>query len=169
MSRQFIIPSLSAEELLELQRLLRAQSTPVGQYRRYNLIWQLAAGYNLTEASEIARLHYTNAHKWVKRYLASGISGLQSLPRPGRPKTYTGDPATLVIRTATSRPKDLGLGFTTWSLVKLQDHLRKQASLETISRETVRRILANHGLRFLTGQTWCKSRDPDFEVKKTPS
>jgi len=36
-----------------------------------------------------------------------------------------------------------------------------------ISRETIRRILARHGLRFLTGQTWCQSTDPEFEVKKT--
>ena len=73
----------------------------------------------------------------------------------------------LVIKTATSRPPDLGLGFTTWSLAKLEQHLRQHSGISTISRETIRHILSRHGLRFLTGQTWCKSNDPEFEVKKT--
>jgi transposase len=124
--------------------------------------------HNLAEATEIAGLHYTNAHEWVKRFQRSGISGLWNLPRPGRPKIYGNDPETLVIQTATSRPPDLGLGFTTWSLAKLEAHLRQRSSLKSLSRETIRRILARHGLRFLTGQTWCESNDPDFEVKKTP-
>lgn len=166
MNRPFLLPPLSAEELLEFQRLLRAQTTPAGLYRRCNLIWQLAAGFNLSEASEISGMHYTKAHKWVKRFQQSGIAGLSSLPRPGRPKIYGRDPETLVIQTATSRPQDLGLGFTTWSLAKLEEHLRQHLSLKSLSRETIRRILTRHGLRFLTGQTWCESHDPDFEVKK---
>jgi transposase len=166
MNRPFLLPPLSAEELLELQRLLRAQKTPAGLYRRCNLVWQLAAGFNLGEASEIAGLHYTNAHEWIKRFQRSGISGLSNLPRPGRPKLYGKKPETLVIQTATSRPPDLGLGFTTWSLAKLEEHLRRHAGLKSLSRETIRRILMHHGLRFLTGQTWCQSEDPEFDVKK---
>jgi hypothetical protein len=73
----------------------------------------------------------------------------------------------LVIKTATSRPPDLGLGFTTWSLAKLEAHLRQHPGISSISRETIRHILSRHGLRFLTGQTWCQSSDPEFEVKKT--
>jgi len=72
----------------------------------------------------------------------------------------------LVINTATSRPPDLGLGFTTWSLAKLENHLRQHSRVSSISRETIRHILSRHGLRFLTGQTWCESKDPEFEVKK---
>ena len=168
MNRPFLLPPLAAEKLLELQRLLRAHSTPPGLYRWCNLIWQLAAGFNLGEASEIARLHYTYAHRWAKRFQRSGISGLSNRPRPGRPRLYGKNPETLVmIQTATSLPPDLGLGFTTWSLAKLEEHLRKRHStLKSLSRETIRRILTRHGLRFLTGQTWCKSEDLDFEVKK---
>ena len=169
MNRPFVLPPLSAEGLLELQRLLRAQKTSAGLYRRCNLIWQLTAGFNVGEASDIAGLHYTNAHEWVKRFQRSGIAGLSNLPRPGRPKLYGKKPETLVIQTATSRPSDLGLGFTTWSLAKLEEHLRARAGLKSLSRETIWRILVRHGLRFLTGQTWCQSEDPEFEVRKTPS
>lgn len=167
MNRPFLLPPLSGEELLELQRLIRAANTPAGLYRRCLLIWQLAAGYNISEASKVANLHYTNAHKWVKRFLADGATGLHDRNRPGRPRVHVGEVEDLIIRTATSRPPDLGLGFTTWSLAKLERHFHQHGAIAPISRETIRHILSRHGLRFLTGQTWCESDDPEFEVKKT--
>jgi len=167
MNRPFLLPPLSGEDLLELQRLIRAPSTSAGLYRRSLLIWQLAAGYSIKDAAQIANLHYTNAHKWVKRFQSEGLPGLLDRKRPGRPRIHGGEMEELVIKTATSRPPDLGLGFTTWSLAKLEQHLRQHAGVPTISRETIRHILSRHGLRFLIGQTWCKSNDPEFEVKKT--
>lgn len=161
--------ALSADELLELQRLLRAETTEAALFRRCRLIWLLAAGYSIAQASRWCGLHYTNAHKWVKRFQAAGLSGLRTRSRSGRPRVYQAQVEELVLDTATSRPRDLGLDFTTWSLMKLQEHLRQHPDLQTISRETIRRILQRHGLRFLTGQTWCESDDPDFEVKKTLS
>jgi transposase len=169
MNHPFLLPPLSAEQLLELQRLLRARSTPDALFRRCNLIWQLAAGFNLSEASEIAGLHYTNAHKWVGRFQREGLEALADRARPGRPRRYADQSEERIVGVATSRPSDLGLGFTTWSLRKLEEHLRRQPGMGSISRETVRRVLDRHGLRFLTGQTWCVSEDPEFEVKKTPS
>lgn len=169
MNHPFLLPPLSGEELLELQHRLRAETTPAALYRRCNLIWQLAAGFSIMEASEIADLHYTNAHKWVKRFQAAGPAGLSTRPRKGRPRIYQKKLEGTIIKTATSRPQDLGLDFTTWSLTKLEAFLQQRPGLESISRETIRRILGHHGLRFLTGQTWCESNDPEFEVKKTRS
>lgn len=167
MNRPFILPPLSAEELLELQRVLRASTTPAGLYRRYYIIWQLVAGASIAEASKMANLHYTNAHKWVKRFQSEGLVGLQDQPRSGRPRLYDEKVETLIIETATSQPQALGLDFTTWSLPKLESYLRGFQETRTIGYETIRRILGRHGLRFLTGQTWCESNDPEFEVKKT--
>ncbi len=167
-NKPFVLRSLSAEELLELQRLLRAEKTPAAVFRRCRLIWHLAAGYNLREASDLAGLHYTNSHLWVKRFQSEGMATLWGRRRSGRPRVYDQGAETLVIETATSRPVDLGLGFTTWSLAKLERYLQVERALPTLSRETIRRILHRHGLRFLTGQTWCQSTDPDFGVKKTP-
>jgi len=52
---------------------------------------------------------------------------------------------------------------------RLEAYLRQFRQTHTIGSETTRRMLARYGLRFLTGQTWCESDDPQFEVKKTPS
>ena len=165
-NKRFPLRSLTAEELLELQHLLRAEKTAASVFRRCRLIWLLAAGYNLAQASVITGLHYTNAHAWAKRFQSEGLPRLLGRPRPGRPRLYDRKTETLVIEAATSRPPDLGLPFTTWSLIKLERYLRAQE--EVLSRETIRRILHRHGLRFLTGRSWCWSTDPDYEVKTTP-
>lgn len=169
MRKGWVLPPLSADELLDLQQILRAESTPAALFRRCRLIWHVAAGHTLADASALAGLHYTNAHKWLKRFLGEGLEGLQTRPRQGRPRVYPKQADDAVIQAATSRPQELGLGFKTWSLGKLQKHLRARPDLEGISRETIRRILARHGIGFLTGQTWCESNDPDFEAEKTPS
>ena len=169
MNRVHELRDLSADELLELQRLLRAEKTPGALFRRCRLVWLLAGGFSIADASAYVGLHYTNAHGWVKRFEAEGLEGLRTRSRPGRPKVYDLAAEDLVVDMATSRPKDLGLGFTTWSLSKLSQHLHQHEGLADISHETVRGILHRRGLRFLTGQTWCESTDPDFEAKKGQS
>lgn len=169
MNRPFLLRPLTAKELVELQKYLRSESTPSGLFRRYNLIWQLSAGFGLGEASQLAGLHYSNSHIWVKRFQRGGLEGLRTIPRSGRPRVYAKRSEEVVIQAATSRPADLGLEFTTWSLVKLEEYLRLKKGIKAISRETIRRILRRHGLRFLSGQTWCESNDPYFEQKKTRS
>jgi len=71
----------------------------------------------LAEASEIAGLHCTKRSR-----IAQAISMIWNLATPRRPKIYGKDPETLVIQTAISRPRDLGLGFMTWSLAKIDTH-----------------------------------------------
>ena len=169
MARILAFPRLKVAQLSGLQRLLRSRSTPSGLRRRCELIWLLAGGASLAEASEWVDLHYTNAHQWVKRFLESGIAGLSDRPKPGRPRTYGKDIDTAVIKAAAARPKDLGLQFTTWSLPKLQEYLSQQPGLEGITRSTIRRRLHQEGFHFYEGQTSCESLDPDFESKKTKS
>lgn len=169
MGKKLNFPELSGEQLVELQRILRSRSTPVGLFQRSYMIWNLAAGYSLTEASDFSNIHYTNAHKWMKRYLQRELDGLEDLPRSGRPAHYEEDTHTSILKVATSRPSDLGLPFQTWSLTKLEDYIRHETGLSHLSRETIRRVMLSHGLRFRVGKTWSESNDPEYEVKKTPS
>jgi transposase len=169
MPRSLDFPSLRVTQLGELQRVLRSRTTPAGLRQRSELIWLLAGGASLAEASEWVGLHYTNAHIWTKRFLKSGIAGLADRPKSGRPRIYSKEVDTEVIKAAAARPKDLGLPFTTWSLPKLQEYLSAQPGLEGITQSTIRRRLHQEGFHFYEGQTWCESNDPEFESKKTKS
>jgi len=166
MNTAYRLRKLSADELVELQRLLRGQNTAAAEFKRLRLIWLLAGGYSIARASEYVGLHYTNAHKWVKRFESEGLDGLRTRARSGRPRVYDQVAEDLVVDLATSQPKDLGLDFTTWSLSKLTEHLHEHEQLPEISHETIRRILQRRGLHHLTGRTWCESDDPEFEAKK---
>jgi len=167
MGRTLNFPELSGQQLVELQKVLRSRSTPAGLFQRVYLVWNLAAGYSLKDAADFCNIHYTNAHKWMKRFLRDGPKGLEELPRSGRPLYYVDEVQTAILNAATSKPADLGLPFHTWSLAKLEEYLRRETGLSHLSRETIRRIMRSNGIRYRTGKTWCESDDPDFEAKKT--
>src|ERR1700686_5035679 len=114
MPRSLDFPRLKGSQLVELQQVLRSRSSPSGLRQRSELIWLLAGGASLAEASEWVGLHYTNAHLWTKRFLQSGLAGLADRPKSGRPRVYGKSVDTEVIKVAAARPKDLGLPFTTW-------------------------------------------------------
>jgi hypothetical protein len=62
-------------------------------------------------------------------------------------------------------PRFLGRPFSGWSLSKLRDYLIETGRVETISIETVRRILHERGISWQTSKTWRASNDPDFTSK----
>src|SRR5262249_59467258 len=67
---------------------------------------------------------------------------------------------------ALSRPHDLGLPFTHWSLPKLRDEPIESGVVESISDEGVRQVLIERGISFQRTKTWKQSNDPEFERKK---
>jgi transposase len=124
-------PELTGEQLVDWQRLLRSRSAPAGVQRRAS-----AAGSSLAEASKALGLHYINAHRWVRRFLAAGVKGLADGTRSGRPRAYQGEASAEIMKVATAQPRDLGLEFTTWSLPKLEDYLRQRSGLKRLARST---------------------------------
>jgi len=67
---------------------------------------------------------------------------------------------------ALSRPKDLGLPFTQWSLSKLRDYVIERGIVESISIEWLRQILKERGIKYRRTKTWKEFNDPEYEFKK---
>ena len=63
---------------------------------------------------------------WLKRLNARGLKGLEEAMRSGRPPTYSAEERSRVIRTALTRPAELGLPFACWTLDRLVAHLSEQ-------------------------------------------
>jgi len=103
------LPESKGRAAGELQKLLRSQTTPTSLRQRSELIWLLAGGPSLAEASEWVGIHYTNAHIWTKRFMESGVAGLTDRPKAGRQRTYGSDVDTEIIKAAAAQPKHLGL------------------------------------------------------------
>jgi hypothetical protein len=94
---------------------------------------------------------------------------------PGRPRRITDADIEVVVATAKTRPKRLGLPFTHWSIRKLTAYLdgdyghRNPAWVPArairIGRERVRAILHEHDISFQRTRTWKTSADPAYDAK----
>jgi transposase len=162
------VRELTAEEGMRLKRYLRKGKDPV-TINRAHVILASAQGMRVPEIAQ--RYHYSR--KWVRRIIHRfNEEGLEAIfPRyaGGRPPTFTGEQKARIVETALSRPTDLGLPFTQWSLSKLQEYLVKEGVVESISQEWIRRILLGAGVTYQRTKTWLQSRDPEYEFKKTGS
>ena len=80
--------SLTSEEHIRLDSLVRAHSTPQALAFRCRLILRIAAPdrpSNLQVATEMACERHT-VGRWRQRSLTHGFNGLQDAPRSGRPQ-----------------------------------------------------------------------------------
>ena len=73
----------------ELLRWQRSSTCAAGLARRGRLILLLSEGRSLKEAAWIAGLAPNSARKWVRRFLAQGVAGLDDQPGRGRPPVFS--------------------------------------------------------------------------------
>src|SRR5215831_8528300 len=65
----------------------RATTVPAGLARRARLLLLLADGMTITAAAATVGLSRRHTYKWIKRFLAEGVAGLQEKPGRG-PRQY---------------------------------------------------------------------------------
>ena len=117
---------------------------------------QIAASVRESEATVL---------RWLKRYRAEGIEGLQDAPRPGRPSEVTAAYRAASLAAVRRHPRSLGLPFCLWTLQRLVDYLAEQMGMR-VSDETVRRALKQAGIVLSCPQHQISRPDPEYAVKK---
>jgi hypothetical protein len=70
-----------------------------------------------------------------------------------------------VVVLATTKPADVGVATSRWSLDDLAYQILKDAHYRDMARSTVQRILAEADLKPHRSTYWLHSDDPDFEAK----
>jgi hypothetical protein len=70
-----------------------------------------------------------------------------------------------VIILATTKPADLGVPVSHWSLDDLAYHILRDAHYRDMARSTIQRILADADLKPHRSRYWLHSDDPAFEAK----
>lgn len=113
------LPALSAEELKELEELY--QTTRDVRLRTRARMILLAAEKGLTAPAigAIVRDNEETVRRWMKRYRAEGVNGLQDLPHPGATPKMTASYEQELIRVVRQRPRSLGQDFSMWTLQRL--------------------------------------------------
>jgi transposase len=149
----------------ELDHLYRTTKAPRLRTRAQMVLLSVEQGLKVPPIAAIVRESEATVLRWLKRYLAEGIEGLQDAPRPGRPSEMTEAYRTALLAAVRRRPRSLGLPFSLWTLQRLVDYLAEQTGIR-VSDETVRRALKHKGIVLSRPQHQISSPDPDYAVKK---
>src|SRR5215471_16620519 len=151
----------------DLQTLVRAHTTPQALALRARSILRAAAvdrPTNLQIGRELGCSNLT-VGKWRRRYLESGLPGLQDARRSGRRRTIATSTQVHVISVASTLPHDHDRTVTRWTLDELVATVLDTLHTDTLSRSSLWRILHEVDLKPHKSEYWLNSHDNDFDAK----
>jgi transposase len=165
------VRALTDEERTALQRRAQSRTGAARVVERARLIWWLVQGQTAPRVARRLGLSEVVVRRWLKRFNAAGLAGLDDQPRAGRPPTYSWEQVGQVVATALTDPQTLGLPFGAWTLDRLTTYLHERSTAAggpvPISRSQINRLLAGEGLRWRKQETWFGERvDPAFAEKR---
>ena len=161
------VREFTQEEQKLLESKIRDKKLPARIYQRYQVIWQRSEGIAPGEISLREHLHPHTIRFWIRRFNQEGFEHFEKRENVGgRPPRIDKEIKLKIVQIALSRPKDLGLPFTGWSLTKLREYLLEKEIVPSISTEGIRKILLQNGISYQRTKTWMNSPDPEFELKK---
>ena len=95
---------VSAEDRVQLERIVRAVSSEVRMVERARIVLAAAEGLKGKEIAARVGCSEPTVVKWRGRYAEHGIEGLRDAPRSGAPLTYGPETRALLIAKACTRP-----------------------------------------------------------------
>ena len=153
-----VVPlAVSAQECAALEKMARSSTLPERQVIAAKGLALAAEGVATIEVARRLDVSPDRVRRWRAGFVALGIAGIGRVA-PGRgrkPLLAEGTVAEIIRLTLEERPPD---GATHWSTRTLAGHVG-------VSRETIRGVWADHGLRPWRAETFKLSNDPDFERK----
>lgn len=84
-----LVVTLNDDERHQLDKLVRATTTPAGLLRRARAVALVADGHTLVEAGRQAGMTEKYVRRWVKRFQDGRLTALTDRPRPGRPARFS--------------------------------------------------------------------------------
>lgn len=133
------VRKLMAAEEKDLRHWLFGED-PVMKHRA-QIILLSVEGYRVPEIGGLIHSHPANLRKWIHRFNEKGCKGLETVRSGGRRQRFTSRQRETIIKLASTRPRDLGLNFSRWTLHKLAEHATTRGIVDQISHECIRQIL----------------------------
>ncbi len=141
---------LEEKEQVELERVVRARTSPQQLARRATIVLRAAEGAETTTiAAELGLARHTVA-QWRRRFAVGRLAGLRDRPHRPLPRRYSGERQAAIVVLACQPPATLAWGGQThWTLVDLARYIKEhpERDLGTPSKSTLGRILQAHDLR----------------------
>ena len=154
MARPKLELALSPAQKQELQRLVKAPSTPQKRVRRARIVLLAAQGLENSRIAQELRTSPTTVGLWRQRFIDLGLAGLEESPRPGRPSTIDPAKARRAITEVVQPPKNRAR----WST-------RTMARELGLSKNTVQRLWRANDLKPHRTRLFKLSKDAHFAAK----
>jgi transposase len=115
---------LSEDEGRRLQQIVRRGKQGSIRMRRAMMIMASASGTPVPAIARLVAADEDTVRGVIHAFNDRGLAALDPRWAGGRPRLISDDDVQVIVTTATTRPKSLGLPFTRWSIRKLADYLR---------------------------------------------
>ena len=157
---------LTAEEASAVENLARSRKAAARRVERARIVWRASHGETPPSIAEVLGVSAETVRRRIRRFNAEGLAALEDHHRPGRPATYSPNEVAVVIATALTDPRRLGLPFASWTLDRLAAYLLEHEGI-AMRRSRIDEILLKEGLRWRRHETWFGARvDPEFAEKR---
>src|SRR5689334_24887170 len=144
---------LSQSERSELLALLSGGKQPVRKLKRAQILLAADEGVTDEDIAVSVGVGGSTVYRTKRRFVEGNLEkALSEEPRPGAKRKLTGPEEALLGATACSRPPE---GRARWTIELLAGELVRLTAHESLSRETVRRRLAENELKPWREKMWC--------------
>jgi transposase len=144
---------LTEYERSELGALLSGGKQEARKLKRAQILLAADAGVGDEEIAASIGVGGSTVYRTKRRFVEGNLErALSEEPRLGAERKLTSKEEALLVATACSKPP---AGRARWTLELLADEMVKLTAHETLSRETVRRRLAENDLKPWRKKMWC--------------
>src|SRR5271156_1962660 len=144
---------LSQAERSELTAMLSKGKRAARELKRAQILLAADAGRSDEEIARTVAVSGSTVYRTKRRFVEGNLElALSEEPRPGAARKLSGKETALLVATACSDPPR---GRKRWTLDLLADAMIKLTEHDSLSRETVRRRLAEDDLKPWRKDMWC--------------
>ena len=155
---------LTEAERCELAALVSSGRRSARKLKRAQVLLAADAGVSDDAIAASIAVGGSTVYRTKRRFVESGLeTALSEEPRPGVERKLTGSEEALLIATACSSPP---AGRARWTLELLAGEMVRLTEHDSLSRETVRRRLAENHLKPWQKDMWCVPKiDGDYVAR----
>jgi transposase len=144
---------LSQAERAELLALVSGGTHAVRKVKRAQILLAADAGAKDEDIALSVNISGSTVYRTKRRFVEGNLeAALSEEPRPGAERKLSAKEEALLVATACSKPPE---GRSRWTLELLAGAMVKLTDHEELSRETVRRRLAENHLKPWRKDMWC--------------
>jgi transposase len=155
---------LSSEERVLLRALVQGGKGPVRRVKRAQILLAAASGSSDERIAANVSVGTATVYRTKRRFVEEGLEeALSEALRPGVERKLAAKEEALLVATACSKPP---AGRARWTLSLLADEMVRLTEHRSLSRDTVRRRLAEKELKPWQETMWCIPKvDAEFVAR----